>query len=96
MHFCPRGFAQAYLLSLQVGVKRRAVRGWPSEQMKVNPATTPRQFKAKEELKSSPGRTVQANWAYGSLQNTLGVSGRLDAKSPPAPLVPIWEEGTLL
>lgn len=47
-------FCTMYLSSLQMGIKYHAVRGWPSKPMK---ATTPRNCKAKDELRSSPGGT---------------------------------------
>jgi len=45
-----------------VEIKYSAVRGWPFKLMKANPATTPRKYKAEDELKSSAGRTeIQGN-----------------------------------
>lgn len=91
-----KGFCTLYLLSLQVGIKYGAVRGWPCKLMGINPATTPREVKAEDELKSPLGRrAVPANCVYNSLKNTLSVFG-LEIKSSPAALVLFWEERTQL
>lgn len=96
MHISPGGFERCFLI-LQVGNKHSPAQGCPSKLIKVNSATTLRQFKAKGDLKSSHRTTgVQDNLAHSSQQNTLSMFAQQETKSSPASLVPTWEEGTLL